>query len=119
MGRSLSLKWFDLQSFLTLFAFMILFRWIPALHGFPEHSTTLAMVHSLYPRLFAPHCLVQREYARDHMQTQSLIAEPRSTSPLPRGQAALTSVLGNINAYHSIMIPHHPDNIVVDRYSNY
>lgn len=64
--------------------------------------------------------LSEREYARDHMRTRSLAAEPHSTSLLARGQQAWTSALGKIDpvAHYSTMIAHHPDNIVANRYSN-
>ncbi|KAG1868274.1 protein-tyrosine phosphatase-like protein [Suillus subalutaceus] len=64
--------------------------------------------------------LSEREYARDHIRTRSLVPEPHSTSLLARGQQALSSALGKIDpaAHYSIMIAHHPDNIVANRYSN-
>ncbi|KAG1742711.1 protein-tyrosine phosphatase-like protein [Suillus paluster] len=63
--------------------------------------------------------LSNREYARDHMRTQSL-TEPPSTSLLARGQHALTSALGKIDpiTHYSIVIGRHPDNRVANRYSN-
>ncbi|KAG2118197.1 protein-tyrosine phosphatase-like protein [Suillus discolor] len=64
--------------------------------------------------------LSEREYARDHLRTQSLVAEPHSTSLLARGQQALNSALGKTDpvAHYSIMTAHHPDNVVANRYSN-
>lgn len=64
--------------------------------------------------------LSEREYARDHIRTRSLVAEPQTTSLLARGQQALSSALGKIDpvAHYSIMIAHHPDNVVANRYSN-
>jgi len=64
--------------------------------------------------------LSEREYARDYMRTRSLVAEPHSTSLLARGQQALSSALGKIDpvAHYSIIIAHHPDNVVANRYSN-
>lgn len=64
--------------------------------------------------------LSEREYTRDHIRSQSLAAEPHSTSLLARGQQALAFALGKIDpvVHYSIMIAHHPDNVVANRYSN-
>ncbi|KAG1781696.1 hypothetical protein EV702DRAFT_601467 [Suillus placidus] len=65
--------------------------------------------------------LSEREYVRDYGLDLSWQDHILLTSLLPRGQAALTSALGKIDpvAYYSIIIPHHSDNIVANRYSNH